>query len=206
MASEYDPLRLRPPLSGDPSDLARVEELFQGASSRYLHSPWPWFSWAVILPMAAWLTARVATGAGPLAVLFLWSAAILLGGAVEGVVLARARRRAEAAGVGKPSELARWVFRSQGNVSVLAVVLTAALALRGVYQFLPGVWLLLIGHSLFSIGGLASPALRRAGLLYQVGGALSLLPFWNGLIVFAVTTALANASVGWALVRSGRAE
>ena len=59
--------------------------------------------------------------------------------------------------------------------------------------------LLLIGHSFFAIGGLAASALKRGGLLYQVGGVISLLPWFGSLTVFAVTTALANSTIAVSL-------
>lgn len=195
MATEYDPVRPRPPLSGQETDLDRVRGLFETASSRYLYSPIPWFSWAVILPGAALLTPAVQEASGPLAVLLLWSVAILVGGAVEGLVLRGARSQ------DRQSDLARWVLRGQGNLSLVAVILTVGLALRGVYEFLPGVWLLLIGHSFFAVGGLASTALRRSGLLYQLGGLISLVPAWDSLAAFAVTTAFANLTLGLSLLR-----
>lgn len=193
MASEYDPLRPRPPLSGGASDLDSVQALFSRAAAGYLHSPWPWLCWALVLPGAALLTADVASAGGPLAVLLLWSVVILLAGAVEAVSMWRSRKSVV------PSDITHWVFRGQGNLSLIAIVLTAALAWQRAYDFLPAVWLLLIGHSFFAVGGLASSALKRGGLLYQAGGILSLLPWFDSLTVFAATTALANATIAASL-------
>ena len=103
-----------------------------------------------------------------------------------------------------PSDITRWVFRGQGNLSLIAIVLTAALAWQRMYEFLPAVWLLLIGHSFFAIGGLAATALKRGGLLYQVGGVISLLPWFGSLTVFAVTTAIANLTIAVSLWLRGR--
>jgi len=196
--SEYDPLRPRPPLTSEASDLETVQNLFGRASSGYLRSPWPWIGWALVLPAAALVTPRVAATAGPLAVLLLWSVAIVLGGAVEGLALRRGRRERPS------SDLTRWVFRGQGNLSLIAVALTGALALQGLYQYLGAVWLLLIGHSFYAVGGLASRALRRGGLLYQVGGVVSLFSRFESLAVFAVTTAIANSVIALELWRARR--
>lgn len=198
MSSEYDPLRPRQPLSGQPTDLDQVQRIFSRAATGYLNSPWPWLCWALVLPAAALGTPEVAASGGPLAVLLLWSVAILAAGAVEGITMWRSRRRVEA------SDVTRWVFRGQGNLSLIAVVLTGALAWQEMYGLLPGVWLLLIGHSLFSVGGLAARPLERGGLLYQVGGVLCLIPSLPGLQVFAATTAIANAVIAVSLWLSSR--
>lgn len=199
MASEYDPLRSRPLLSSEASDLDRVKALFAAASSGYLSSPVPWLVWAIVLPGAALATPRVAASADPgwLAVLLLWSVAILVGGSVEGLAMRRARRRAP------HSEISGWVFKAQGNLSLIAIALTAVVMVNEAYRYLPGIWLLLTGHSFFALGGLASPALRRSGLVYQLGGLVALLPWFDSLIVFAVTTAAANLAVAVAMVRAG---
>ena len=101
------------------------------------------------------------------------------------------------------SEISGWVFKAQGNISLIAIALTVVVMVNEAYRYLPGVWLLLIGHSFFAMGGLASPALRRSGLLYQAGGLIALLPWLDSLIVFAVTTAAANLAVAVAMVRAG---
>ncbi len=197
MPSEYDPLRPRTPLSSGGSDLDRVRALFSRASGGYLRSPWPWLAWAVILPGAALLTPHLAAAVGPgsLAVLLLWSIAILIGGAIEGLAMRRGGRPAVR------SEITGWVFKAQGNLSLIAIALTAVVVVNRAYAYLPGIWLLLIGHSFFTVGGLASKALMRSGLLYQVGGVASLLPWLDSLTVFAVTTAVANLSVAVSLFR-----
>src|ERR1700716_4101898 len=99
MASGYDPLFS--PAAADEDDLAPVRERFQEASAPYLRSPWSWLTWAVVLPVAAGMTARLGSaGVGgrwgdarrlPAFVLMIWSAAILIGGAVEVVAIRRAR-------------------------------------------------------------------------------------------------------------------
>lgn len=198
MPSEYDPLPPRPPLSRGASDLDTVQALFSRAAAGYLHSPWPWLCWALVLPTAALMTAEIAAAGGPLAVLLLWSAAILVAGAVEAATMWRSREAVV------PSDITRWVFRGQGNLSLIAIVLTAAMAWQGMYEFLPAVWLLLIGHSFFAIGGLAATALKRGGLLYQLGGVMSLLPWFGSLTVFALTTALANGAIAVSLWRRRR--
>lgn len=200
MASEYDPLRAREPLSSGGSDLDRVRTLFARASSGYLRSPWPWLCWALVLPVAALETRAVAQAGGPIAVLLLWSLVILVAGAVEGISMWRSRKTAVA------SDITRWVFKAQGNLSLIAIVLTAALAWQQAYDLLPGIWLLLIGHSFFSVGSLAAKALRRGGLLYQLGGAVSLLPGLDSLVAFAATTAVANGVIAVSLWLSLRRE
>lgn len=201
--SAYDPL-----FGGgdDPRSEAvaeSVRDAFAEASRAYLSSPWPWVAWAVLLPTAALLTLPVRAGWGGAAVLGLWSATILAGGAVEGAALLRGRRR------GRPGPLGAWAMRAQGNLSLVAVVLSALVAGLGEAAFLPGLWLLLLGHSFFTLGGLAFRPLRTAGVVFQLGGAVALvltaLPVTGypltagagagrGLEVFALTTAL---GCGW---------
>ncbi len=198
--SEYDPLFG----SADPpqdEDLELVREAFARASRPYLYSPWPWAAWAVVLAAAAQVTPLVFRRFAAPGVLMLWSLAILAGGAAE--LIAIRRRRREQPG----STLARWVFRAQGNLSLVGVALSAALLVRSfsLADLLPGLWLLLLGHSFFAQGGLAFLPLRRAGLLYQLGGLISLVlaltPRGGELTAFAVSVVVANLSVAWALAR-----
>ncbi len=201
--SAYDPLFTG---TDDPRSEAvaeAVRDAFSEASRAYLSSPWPWVAWAVLLPAAALLTPAVRGSFGAAAVLGLWSATILAGGAVEGATLLRARRRR------RPGPLGAWAMRAQSNLSLVAVVLSALVAALGEAAFLPGLWLLLLGHSFFTLGGLAFGPLRIAGLVFQAGGAASLvataLPFTGypltagagagrGLEVFALATVL---GCGW---------
>ena len=131
----------------------------------------------MILPAAALATPTAfALGEAP-AVLLLWSAAILLGGAVEMSAYVRRSR-------GGATPLAAWALRAQGNLSLVVTALSALLVWQGLAWALPGLWLLLLGHSLYLMGGLAFPALpgvrpplpggRPAGSLAAVAAALGL--------------------------------
>ena len=159
MTSEYDPFLApaRPRFESSNLDLARG--LFAEASRPYLLSPLPWLAWACILPAAAFLTASSARRFGWVGVLLLWSFAILIGGAFElGAV-----RRATGEMVSTP--LASWAFGVQGNLSLVCIALSLLLLWVGQAWALPGLWLLLLGHSLVSLGGLAFPPMRHAGLM-----------------------------------------
>lgn len=193
--SEYDPLL--PEATGPVSDdLERVQELFAGASRPYLASPWSWFAWAVVLPMAALGTPWANGWRGGMGVLLWWSLAILIGGVVE--MAPHLRRR----GVGGGSTpLASWVLRVQGNMSLVAAALSVVLVVYDLPWALPGLWLILLGHSLYQLGGLAFAAFRTCGLLYQLSGLLALWPPAQPLAVFAVATALGNLWVGLAVWR-----
>ena len=169
MRSEYDPLFPADPPAEGPDDLDRVREQFAAASRPYLRSPWPWLAWAVLLPAAALATAPVGAGRGPAAVLLLWSGTILAGGAVEATAFLRHRRADGPGAEPRSSRLARWVLRLQGNTSLVAVALSLALVWNGEAALLPGLWLLLLGHSFYSLGGLALSAFKPYGLLLQVG-------------------------------------
>jgi hypothetical protein len=198
--SEYDPVfPERDRRDDEASDLARARELFARASRPYLSSPVPWLAWAALLPAAALLTARATTAAGPAGVLALWSAAIVAGGVVESVYLFRARRR-----LGGGTPLGSWAMTLQGNLSLVAVALSAVLLATGNSRYLPGLWLLLLGHSLFGLGGLAFRPQRTAGIVYQLGGALALVPGVAELHAFAAATALGNLWVAAGLARGAR--
>jgi len=201
MASEYDPVFAERARGDDPtSDLAAVRRLFATASRPYLSSALPWLGWAVLLPAAAFLTPRAGLAAGYPGVLGLWSATILLGGALEASFLFRTRRR-----LGGSSPLGAWAMTLQGNLSLVAVALSAVLAAIGGARFLPGLWLLLLGHSFFALGGLAFRPQRTAGILYQLGGVAALVPGVPELAVFAATTFLGNLWIAIGISRrSGR--
>lgn len=193
--SEYDTLLSDP--SGEPEDddLEEVRARFAAASRPYLSSPWSWFAWAVILPTAALATSALYRRGGAAGVLFLWSGAILVGGLIEGGALWRHRAR---------TALGGWAMRMQGNLSLVALALSALLLWLESARALPGLWLLVTGHSFYLLGSLSQPALRRYGLLYQAGGLCALWPGELSLAIFAATTAIANFGLGVALLRGRR--
>jgi hypothetical protein len=198
LTSEYDPIGGREGFSPEGSDLDQVRGLFETAGSSYLRSPWSWVAWAAVLPAAALLTPAVHLHFGALAVLLLWSLAILVGGVIEAVVIARG------GGSSRRTPLSRWVLRGQANLSLVAFLLSLVLLWKDQPQLLPGLWLLLVGHSFYSLGGVAFPPLRVSALVYQAGGLISFLPGVNGLYVFALTAALGNIWMGWAVWRRNR--
>jgi len=198
--SEYDPLFARASAEPTSPEAEQAFAAFAAASRVYLSSPVPWLSWALLLPAAAFATRALGPAAVPGALLFLWSGTILVGGAVEGAALYRARRRFT------PSPLGAWAMRVQGNLSLVAVALSVALVASGAASSLPGLWLLLLGHSFFVLGGLAFRPLRTAGVIYQVGGGMSLLPWLDPMTSFAATTFVANLWVAIQLLRRARAE
>jgi hypothetical protein len=184
MPSEYEPL-FTPTRTGE-DDLEPVRDRFRAASQPFLRSPWSWLAWALVLPAAA-LATPIALRAGGFAFgLFLWSGAILLGGAVEMVALFRS------GGATRSTPLAAWVLRLQGNLSLVAAALSIFLLWQDMAWALPGLWLLLLGHSFYMLGGLAFEPFRVCGLLFQLGGAAALWPGLDPLPVFAVAAFLGN--------------
>jgi hypothetical protein len=189
VASEYDPLFASRSREGEPAanDLATVRALFAAASRAYLSSALPWIAWATIFPAAALLTGRAARAGGAPGVLALWSVAILVGGAFEIFFVYRHRKR-----LGSGSPLSSWAMTLQGNLSLVAVAVSIALVLAERPDLLPGLWLLVLGHSLYTLGSLAFPPQRTAGIVYQVGGVAALFPGAPALPIFAAATALGN--------------
>lgn len=196
MPSEYEPLFTSRDSRAVEDDLEPVRDRFRAASRPFLRSPWSWLVWAVLLPAAALATPRALRGGGPVWVLFTWAGVILLGGAIELVAIRRA-----GAGWGGGTPLASWVLRIQGNLSLVAVVLSALLVWQDVAWALPGLWLLLLGHSFYMLGGLAFEPFRTTGILYQLGGIASLWPGGDPLLAFAVATAAGNLWMGIAVWR-----
>jgi hypothetical protein len=195
MTSEYDPFLAPSRPRFESSNLEVARRLFGDASRPYLMSPLPWLAWAVILPTAALLTTGLARRFGWVGVLLLWSFAILIGGAFE---LAAVRR---AAGEVVSTPLASWAFGLQANLSMVSIALSFLLLWIDEPRALPGLWLLLLGHSLVTLGSLAFPPMRNAGLLYQIGGVAALWPRGEPLLVLAITTGAANL---WMAVAVGR--
>lgn len=211
MPSEYDPVFGEP--GSDPSgddDLAAVRERFEAASRAFLRSPWPWVGWALLLPAAALLTPSVARAAGPAGVLLAWSCAILVGGAVEGGVILSGHRSERAGDGGRTvrvrSPLNAWALGVQGNLSLIALLLSILLIWLDRPQVLPGLWLLLLGHSFYALGGLSLPAMRVTGLIFQIGGAAALWPGWDSLAVFAAATAAGCLWLAWGVARARSSE
>lgn len=192
--SEYDPVGSPAP---DTEDLHRVRELFAQAARPFVSFPWSWVAWALVLPGAALLTRPVAESHGPAGVLLLWSGAVLAGGLVEGLGIRRGQGRH-----GR-SSLGRWVLRIQGNLSLVALLLSMAAVVAGEATFLPGIWLLLLGHSFYVVGGLAFPPFRRLGLAWQVAGAFALWPgLADPLVVLAGVTFFGNLWMAGSVWRS----
>jgi hypothetical protein len=185
MSSEYDPLI--PDREEVEDDLEPVRARFRAASGPYLRSPWSWLAWSTVLPTAAFVTPRAAGIGGPAGVLVTWSVAILLGGAVEVAAILRS-----GSGSGARTPLAAWVLRIQGNLSLVALALSVLLVWQDVAWALPGVWLLVLGHSFYLLGGLAFPPMRTCGLIFQAGGFAALWPSFDPLVVFALATAAGN--------------
>lgn len=199
MTSEYDPVFGRQGGTAAASDLDSVQETFERAAGPYLSSPLPWLVWGIALPGAALATRQLFAAGGARGVLLLWSFTILAAGAVEAAVYARRRLHQQ-----QRSTLARWALRTQGNLSLTAVILSLALLATGEGRLLPTVWLLLLGHSLYGLGGLASQPLKRCGLIYQLGGLVALFAIANSDLVFALTTFIGNLSVAFQLWRDSR--
>ncbi len=191
LASEYEPLFGAGDEGDDPADaeaLETVRRQFSLASRPFLSSPIVWLAWAVVLPAAALATGPVGGRFGPSGILLLWSLAILAGGAVE--MLAIRRRR----GTGRRSPLATWALRVQGNLSFVGLVLSAALLWAGASGELPGLWLLLLGHSFYTLGGLSFRPMRSAGVIFQAGGLVAL---WPGVAALPAFAAAAGAGCLW---------
>ncbi|MEM7050936.1 MAG: hypothetical protein AAF604_14805 [Acidobacteriota bacterium] len=190
-ASAYDPV-----FTGTSTDdsLERVQARFEEASEPYLRSPFNWLAWSVLLPAAALLTPTAQRGFGVSGPLLLWSLAVLLGGAVEGLLIfPRAPRQ------GKHRSLSAWVFRLQGNISLVAAALSALLLWSGLAWAVPALWLLLLGHSFYGIGGLSVTAFRTYGLIYQAAGFAALWPSGWSLHIFAAGTLVANLWMAWSV-------
>jgi hypothetical protein len=224
-SSEYEPLFAERRTAS--ADLATVQELFKAASGPYLRSFWSWLAWAVVLPAAALVTPLALSRLGPSGTLLTWSAAILIGGAIEMAAIRGAARRDAAAaapaaagdadaaeGWAAPAEepgraaagrspLATWALRTQGNLSLVALVLSLLLLWQDLAWALPGLWLLLLGHSFYLLGGIAFRPFRAYGLLYQLGGVAALWPGGAPLPVFALTTAAGNLWISYAVWREG---
>jgi hypothetical protein len=176
-----------------------VRERFAAAARPYLTSPWSWLAWAVVLPAAALATPAAHAAGGPAAVLFLWSGAILAAGAVEVAGHLRSRRRGRGG-----TALAGWALSVQGNLSLVALALSVLLLWQGLAWVLPALWLLLLGHSLWLLGGLGFPPFRACGLLYQGAGVLALWPGVPPLAVLAAATAAGNLWIAGAIWRARR--
>ena len=172
-----------------------VRRAFRDAASPYLSHPLPWFAWGLLLPAAARLTPLALARGREAGVTILWSVVILLGGTLEGLTILRQQRRR-----GR-SSLGAWAMRAQGNLSLVAVTLSGLLLWIDGARYLPGLWLLLLGHNFFALGGLAFAPMRLAGILYQAGGLAALIPGSQPLWAMAAATALGNFWIGWGVVR-----
>lgn len=206
--SEYDPVfsSSGPPDPGDPrasDDLERVREVFEQSARPYLRHPWVWWSWGLVLPLTAGLHRPVLERFGLQGVILLWSLAILAGGAVEMGAIFRSRGRGRRT---RSTPLVSWVFRIQGNLSVTGLAISALLVWQGLAWALPGLWLLLVGHSFYLLGGLAFRPLRIFGLFLQAGALAALWPGASALAIFAGVTGAGSLWLGVQIFLRSRAE
>ena len=104
----------------------------------------------------------------------------------EGVALFRS------GGATRSTPLAAWVLRLQGNLSLVAVALSIFLLWQDLAWALPGLWLLLLGHSFYMLGGLAFEPFRVCGIVFQLGGVAALWPDGRPLLAFAVAAFVGN--------------
>jgi hypothetical protein len=195
MRSEYDPVLAPARTVFESSNLEAARDLFAEASRPYLASPLPWIAWAAILPAAALATPVAARSHDWVGVLLLWSSAILAGGACELTAIRRSSRDV----VSTP--LASWAFGAQGNLSLVTIALSLFLLWSESAWALPGLWLLLLGHSFVILGGLAFLPMRQAGLIYQIGGIAALWPRGEPLAVLAATTFAASLWMAYSVHR-----
>src|SRR6185295_3104929 len=93
--------------------------------------------------------------------------------------------------------LARWALRAQGNLSLIAVLLSGLLFWQDAAWAVPGVWMLLLGHSFYILGGISFLPFRRYGLIYQIGGFAALWPGGAPLLVLALTLFVGNLWMAW---------
>ena len=196
MGSEYDPV-FAADRGSRHDDLSVVRSHFEAAAEPFIRSPWSWLAWSLLLPAVALATDTVWNRFGVRGVVFGWSAAILLGGVLEASIV---RHRS-----GSPrTTLAGWVLRSQANLSLVAVLLSAALVWADRPAMVPGVWLLLLGHSFLVLGGLAFAPFRRAGWIYQLAGVAALWPGQDGLVWFAAGCAFGNLAIAAGVLTARR--
>ena len=200
MSSEYDPFIAPSTSQLDSSNLETVRALFLEASMPYLSSPLPWFTWSMILPGAALLTPFIADRYSWLGVMLLWSLAIILGGVFE---ISAIRGASVETG---STPLASWAFGVQANLSLVAIAFSLFLLWQQAAWALPGLWLLVLGHSFVSLGGVSFVGLRQTGLLYQLGGLVALWPRGRPLLILALTTFVANLWMAIAVSRRGAAQ
>lgn len=95
-------------------------------------------------------------------------------------------------GATRSTPLAAWVLRLQGNLSLVALALSVFLLWQDLAWALPGLWLLLLGHSFYMLGGLAFEPFRVCGILFQLGGVVALWPYGKPLLAFAVAAFAGN--------------
>ena len=117
---------------------------------------------------------------------------------MEIVAIRRSGRRAGS------STLASWVMRLQGNLSLVALALSALLVWLDAAWALPGIWLLLLGHSFYMLGGFAFEPFRVCGLIYQLAGLAALWPGGSPLGAFALATAAGNLWIGIGVWKAGK--
>jgi hypothetical protein len=120
------------------------------------------------------LAASVLAGrqASPWAALTIWLAAAAAGANVAGLTMWRKARRAGVPLLSGPGRKFAWGFFP---AVASGAMLTAALAPAGLFDWLPGVWLLLFGTGVVSGGSASVRAVPAMGACFMALGACALV-------------------------------
>ncbi len=166
-------------------DLSIVQHLFKNAAQPFLSTPWGWLGWSIILPSSLLLTPVVNLKSGLRGIILLWSFSVLLGGIIEITAIRNSRYK-------NISNLSGWAYSIQGNLSLVGLALTSLLIFSSP-RIIPSLWLLIIGHSFYSLGSLADNILKYVGIYYQVMGIFTI--FTHPLYISAFAFFSANITL-----------
>ena len=162
-------------------NLAFIRETMEGAASFTAVPGWGGVIMGVTALGAAALASRQPTPDRWLAV---WLLEALLSLAVAGWAM---NRKASTAGTPLMSKPGRRFALSFSPPMLAGALLTAAFARAGLYQLLPGTWLLLYGTAVVNGGAFSVKVVPTLGLGFMVCGAFALLgpPAWGDLCMAA---------------------
>jgi hypothetical protein len=151
------------------ADLRFIRQTMEGASAFTAFSGWGLAVIGACAVAGGWLAARQTTRPGWLAI---WLGLGVISAAVAGLSTWWKAQRGEASPLAGPGH--RFALGLAPPL-IAGALLTVALSRHGLWEFLPGVWLLLYGAGVVTGGAFSVRIVPVMGILFMAQGAVALL-------------------------------
>ncbi|MFQ6083002.1 MAG: hypothetical protein ACE5WD_06555 [Candidatus Aminicenantia bacterium] len=173
-------------------ELKFIKEMMKKASRTFIFSGWQWVSWGIIFSIGSLFTYLILIGKEVEEVgnilLFFWIGLSVVGILIEFLIF---RKKVFKLGIGLFSKLVIQVTIAECFMTFLGVILTYVLINLNSYQYIPGLWLLVMGVT-FTIAGMFSfKEIIYSSLMLIVSGVIAIVILPNySLLIFGLFAGL----------------